>query len=390
VSGNLVLIGSTDRQLEAVLRACGMTAPSAPGSELTALAQPTAKQPDIIVLDVRDQTHLPSALPLLKRHHPATGVILVSDRMDPALLLEAMRAGVTEVVTNVTEEELKAAIGRLMALRPSTAREAGRIFAFLGAKGGVGTTTVAVNVATALSKLDPHSTLFIDLHVANGDAAVFLGSEPRFSIVDALENTHRLDEAFFRSLIAKTKPGVDLLASSDRVMVTPVDVRRIRTLLEFAERHYRYVVLDVPRSDAAVLDGLESASKIVVVANQELTTVRSASRIAAALRQRYGKEKLSIVVSRADRLADIGEEDVERAIGSPVKHSFPSDYRRALQALNKGMPITVENHNELAGSFMAYARALSGIQKAPKEKPAGRFSLFGRKSGSKDQTEESR
>ena len=80
----------------------------------------------------------------------------------------------------------------------------------------------------------PGSTLLLDLHVANGDAAVFLGAEPRFSIVDALENTHRLDEAFFRNLIVKTKAGVDLLASSDRVMTTPLDVRRIRTLLEMA------------------------------------------------------------------------------------------------------------------------------------------------------------
>ena len=228
---------------------------------------------------------------------------------------------------------------------------AGKTYAFVGAKGGVGTTTVAVNVATALAKLDPKSTLFIDLHVANGDAAVFLGAEPRFSIVDALENTHRLDEAFFRNLIVHAKCGVDLLASSDRVMLTPVDVRRIRTILEFAERHYRHVVLDVPRSDAAVLDALESVARIVVVANQELATVRSASRIATAMRQRYGKDKMTVVVSRADRLADIGHEDVERAVGSQVKHSFPSDYRRALQALNKGTPVTVENHNELAGSL---------------------------------------
>ena len=110
----------------------------------------------------------------------------------------------------------------------------------------MGTTTVAVNVATTLARLVPGSTLLVDLHVANGDAAVFLGAEPRFSIVDALENTHRLDEAFFRNVIVKTKAGVDLLASSERMMTSPLDVRRIRTLLEMAERHYRYVVLDIP------------------------------------------------------------------------------------------------------------------------------------------------
>jgi pilus assembly protein CpaE len=287
-----------------------------------------------------------------------------------------MRAGVNEVVADpVTASDLEAAIGRLIAQRPATHPD-GAIYAFLGAKGGVGTTTVAVNVAHALAKLAPKSTLLIDLHVANGDAAVFLGAEPRFSIVDALENTHRLDEAFFRGLLVNTKCGVDLLASSDRVMVAPIDMRRVRSLLEFASRHYRHIVLDVPRSDAALLDALEAANRITVVANQELATVRNASRMAAALRQRYGKEKLTVVVSRADRLAEIGHEDVERAVGSPVKHSFPSDYRRALQALNRGRPVTMENHNELSSSFVKFARSLAGLEKPHAERP-GRFSLFG-------------
>ena len=184
-------------------------------------------------------------------------------------------------------------------------------------------------------------------------------------------------EAFFKSLIVNTKTGVDLLASSDRVMVTPVDVRRIRTLIEFAALQYRYIVLDVPRADAAVLDALETASRIVVVANQELATVRSASRMATSLRQRYGKEKLTVVVSRADRLADIGHEDVERAVGVPVKHSFPSDYRRALQALNKGRPITLENHNELASTITKFARSLANIEKPEAERAPSRFGLFG-------------
>jgi pilus assembly protein CpaE len=290
---------------------------------------------------------------------------------------------VNEVVADpVTAADLEAAIGRLVAQRP-VSQSTGAVYAFIGAKGGVGTTTVAVNVATALARLSPKSTLLIDLHVANGDAAVFLGAEPRFSIVDALENTHRLDEAFFRGLLVNTKPGVDLLASSDRVLVAPVDVVRIRTLLDFAARHYQHIVLDVPRSDAAILDALECARRVTVVANQELATVRSAARMAAALRQRYGKDKLTVVVSRADRLAEIGHEDVERAVGSLVRHSFPSDYRRALQALNKGRPLTMENHNELSSSFVKFARSLAGIEKPEPERQAGRFSLFGNR---KDKT----
>ena len=384
MSVNLLLVGSTDRQLENALRGCGMTSPALAGSELATLAQPAGTQPEILVVDLRDQAHLPAALPLLKRQHPTTGVIIVASRMDPALLLEAMRAGVNEVVTDpVNVTDLEAAISRLKAQRPVPVAAVGEVFAFVGAKGGVGTTTIAVNVATALAKLQPKSTLLIDLHVANGDAGVFLGAEPRFSIVDALENTHRFDESFFRGLLVNTHAGVDLLASSDRVMVSPVDVRRIRTLVDFAARHYRYVVLDVPRSDTAVLDALEAASRIVVVANQELSTVRSASRMASTLRQRYGKDKISVVVSRSDRLAEIGHEDVERAVGGPVRHSFPSDYRRALQALNKGRPVTLENHNDLSSSFVTFARSLAGIEKPRPDRP-GLFSRFGKRGANQE------
>lgn len=387
MSVNIVLIGSTDRQLEDSLRACGMKSPALPGTELAALAQPGARQPDVVVVDLTDQTHIPASLPLLKRQHPTTGVLIVASRLDPALLLEAMRAGVNEVVAApASTTELEAAITRLFAHRPAPAAT-GQVFAFVGAKGGVGTTTVAVNVATAVAKLQPRPTLLIDLHLANGDAGVFLGAEPRFSIVDALENTHRLDEAFFRGLITRTKSSVDLLASSDRVMLGPLDGRRIVTLLEFAARYYGFIVLDVPRSDAAILDALENVHRITVVANQELSTVRSASRMASALRQRYGKEKVAVVISRADRLAEIGHEDVEKAVGLPVKHSFPSDYRRALQALNKGRPVTLENHNELSGSFVKFATSLAGIERPGKpEKSAALFGLFGNRKGSSQES----
>lgn len=389
MSVNILLVGSTDRLLEEALRSCGMRSAGVAGSELAGLALSGAKQPDVLVIDIRDQAHLPAALPVLKRQHPTTGVVIVASRLDPALLLEAMRSGVNEFVSEpVTANDLEAAIARVVAQRPVNT-SLGQLFAFVGAKGGVGTTTVAVNVATALAQLKKDSTLLVDMHLANGDAGVFLGAEPKFSIVDALENSHRLDDAFFRGLITRTKSGVDLLASSDRLMVTPPDARRIRTLLEYAARHHRYVVLDVPRADAAVLDALEGVNRIIVVANQELATVRSASRMASALRQRYGKEKIHVVVSREDRLADIGHEDVERAVGSKVHHSFPSDYRRALQALNKGRPVTLENHNELAGSFMKFARVLSGAEsekKAADKSPA----LFGIFSGRKGSHQESK
>jgi pilus assembly protein CpaE len=155
VSLNIELVGSTDRQLEDILRACGMIAAPVSGAELAAIAQPGRKQPNVLVLDVRGHAHLPAALPILKRHHPSTGVLIVADRLEPALLLEAMRVGVTEVVAApLVAHDIEAAINRL-AVQRSVSPDSGIALAFVGAKGGVGTTTVAVNVAATLARLVP-------------------------------------------------------------------------------------------------------------------------------------------------------------------------------------------------------------------------------------------
>lgn len=361
----VTIVGAQDRLLEERVRAAGMRPSSLSPAELPTLAHPLSNPPDVVVLDLRSQSQIPPALGLVKRQHPDTGLILVASSLDPTLMLEAMRAGVTECVTEIDRGDLEAAINRLVVQRSTPV--AGEVFAFVGAKGGVGTTTVAVNVATALSKLG--STLLIDLHVSGGDAALFLGADSHFSVIDALENTHRLDASYFRGLVTRSKAGPDLLSSADRAGATQMDPPRIRTLIDFSSHHYRYTVLDIPRSDAAVLDSLEAAAGIVVVANQELATVRSAGKVATLLRQRYGKDKVQVVLSRSDRQAEIRLEDLQSAIGGQVTHIFPSDYRLAVRALNNGQPLITDGKAPLAVAFQTYARELAGQnQKEQKEK----------------------
>jgi len=375
---SVTIVGSQDRVLDERLRAAGMRVTNLGTADLATLAHPSNTPPDVVVLDLRTGTDIPPVLASLKRQHPDTGLIIVASTLDTALMLEAMRAGVTECVTEIDRGDLEAAINRLVAQRHSPV--AGDVFVFVGAKGGVGTTTVAVNTATVLSKIG--TTLVIDLHLAGGDAALFLGADSHFSVIDALENTHRLDAAFFRGLVTHTRSGPDLLASSDRAALTSVDPPRVRTLIDFSARHYRYTVIDIPRSDVAVLDALEGAAAIVVVANQELATIRSASRVATFLRQRYGKEKVSVVLSRSDRQAEIGLEDIQPAVGGAVKHIFPSDYRLAVGALNRGQPLVLEGKTALASAFQNYARELSGIHAATEESGVAKApGLLGRLTG---------
>jgi pilus assembly protein CpaE len=377
---DVLIIDPRDRELEQLLHQCNMRATRGSAAELAALAYPSAKQPDVIIVDTRGARAIPSSMAAVKRQHPNIGVLVVASESDPTVLLEAMRAGANEFLQEpLSAPALEQAVSRLLAHRGAPAAN-GEVFAFVGAKGGVGTTTAAVNVATALAKVAPSQTLLVDLHLAHGDAAILFGAEPRFSIIDALENTHRFDEAFFRGLVTPTKAGPELLASSDRALLPFGDVQRFRSVLEFAAQLYRYVILDVPRSDGTALDALGAASQIVVVTNQELSAARSASRLAAALRQRYGRDRVLVIVSRVDKHAEITQTDIEKVVGSKIDHMLPSDYRLALDALNRGRPLALHNHNILAAGFRGLARSLAKIEPEPQRSPSG-GGFFGRLTG---------
>ncbi len=108
------LAGSKDRQLEELMQTCGLRVAVSKVEELATLAQPGAAQPSLVILDMRDRPVLPPTVAMLRRQHPATGVVLVAATLEPALMLEAMRAGVTEFLTApVTAPELTAAVGRV-------------------------------------------------------------------------------------------------------------------------------------------------------------------------------------------------------------------------------------------------------------------------------------
>jgi len=373
---SIALVGPGDRQIEQLLRGRGLTVLAWTERDLAARAQHASALVDMVLLDLRDQLHLPTALEMFHRQHSSVPVLLFLSSLDPTLMLEAMRAGVNECLQDpVTAEELDAALARIAASRDTG--PVGDVFAFLGAKGGVGTTTAAVNVATVLSRLQSGNVLLVDLHLAYGDAAIYLAAEPRFSVADALENTHRLDAAFLKSLCVKTKAGPELLASPDRALGLLVDAGRVRALIDAAARHYRYVVLDLCRTDPAVLDGLDPVKKILVIANQELATVRGASRMADTLNKRYGKDRVVLAVSRYDPNAGIGQEDIERVVGSKIRHLLPSDYRVALEALNTGRPLAMSNQTRLAGALKVLAHELAEVSDDFRPPKSAR-TIFGR------------
>ena len=190
----VVIVGGRDQRPAELLRAAGLQVRSIDDKSFETLAF-AATQPDAIVLDLRGASALPAAVSAFGRKHPDTGIVIITSTLEPALLVEAMRAGVTEVVPEPLESSgLTAAVNRVA--RSGESEDLGHVNGFVGAKGGVGTTTIAVNVATMLGVLSkPGRALLIDFHGAGRDAAVVTGVELRFSLVDPSDNTHRFDKS---------------------------------------------------------------------------------------------------------------------------------------------------------------------------------------------------
>lgn len=360
-----VAIVSSDPRTEELLKPSGLTV----ARFLRESWSPSSLEaaPPVLLLDVRGLPQLPAALTLFRRDYPATPVVLITSSLDGQLMLEAMRAGVSECVPEpLTSVALDAALRRVIKDAGTTVSQ---VFAFVGAKGGVGTTTLAVNTAATLAREKKGEVLLVDLHPSHGDAAVFVGAEPRFTVIDALENSHRLDEALLRSLVETTKSGMDLLASADRVLHATMDSARTRALLEFVSRRYRCVVLDVPRSDVSVLDALETVTSLVVVGSQEIGALKNASRMIQTFSHRYGSARIRFVVNRFDNRADIGQAEIEKVVGVSAQ-ILPSDYRVAVDALNAGRPVVLDKDQRLSRAFRSFASELAGVAK-PQRDPRG-------------------
>jgi pilus assembly protein CpaE len=368
---HVTVISSSAQQLEQLLRECGAAVRILPTASIVPVS---GTLPEVVVFDVRDRPGIPPALSTLRRQHPELGLMLIAPALDSALLLEAVRAGVNEVVVEpLTREELESALVRVTR---QSAPVSGQVFGFIGAKGGVGATTVAVNTATALGGLSaPGRTLIVDLHPAGGDASLFLGVEPRFSVADALQNTHRLDRNLFRNLVTQVAPHTDFMASPEAL--SPVwETDRLRGLLEFTRTIYRYTVLDLPRGDDCVQEALGALDGLYIVANHDLAAVNSGRRLADLMRQRQGRDVVKVIVSRPDRHANIEDSDIARVTGCAVAHTFPSDYRRAVDALNNGRPVTLDNHNDLSAAFRRFASTLAGV--GPERRTPSRSGLLAR------------
>jgi pilus assembly protein CpaE len=366
------------RQIARMLRACGV-----PIGIIEGRTGADGSVPDVAVVDIR--ADVPSGLSAIERLRASSvsmAVFAIAVNAEPDLILQAMRAGANEFfpwnpgaqgASRSIEESFHGAVRRTAARREAAhagTRQPCVSHVFLGAKGGSGTTTVSVNCAVEMSRLTKRPTIILDLKPCLGEVALFLGVRPRFTVLDAIENLHRLDKDFFKELVSKHKSGLDILAGSDHFdRPNAQDAGALEELLRVLSRMYDNIVIDAGSLiNSFVVATLYTADTVFLVTNPDVPSIRNAQRLVDRARQLgVGTERVKILLNRTSDQNLIAPKQIETALGFGIYHSFTSDYRTVSTALNSGVPLALANHSELASQFNAFTRQLLGQQEEGKE-----------------------
>jgi pilus assembly protein CpaE len=321
--------------------------------------------PDLIIVDARgDASSAMATIERLRGGAPGAGIFAVAAAADPDLILQAMRAGANEFFTwPPPEETFHGAIRRSAARREAAqgAKPSATTLVFFGAKGGAGTTTIAVNCGVEVARLSKRSTVIVDLKPGLGEVSLFLGVRPRYSLLDAIDNLHRLDREFLKELVVKHKSGLEILAGSDHFdRPGAADGGALEELFRLLARQYEYILVDAgSQINSCTVAALYTADTIFMVANPDVPSVRNAQRLLERVRQLGAcGERVRVLLNRAAEPYPIPPKQIEAALGHPIHHTFPSDYKTVSTALNSGVPLALTGNSDIAGQFDHFTRQI--------------------------------
>lgn len=340
---------------------------------------------DFIIVDIRgDASSAMASIERLRAGAAGAGIFAVAEANDPTLILQSMRAGANEFFTWPPEDEaFHGAIRRTAARREAAhgARPAATTLVFFGAKGGAGTTTIAVNCGVELARLSKRATIIVDLKPGLGEVGLFLGIRPRFTVIDAIDNLHRLDREFLKELVVTHKSGLEILAGSDNFdRPGATDGGAIEELFRLLARQYEYILVDAgSQINSCSVAALYTADQMFLVANPDVPSVRNAQRLLDRVRQLGAcGERVRFLLNRAAEPYPIPPKQIEGAIGHPIHHTFPSDYKTVSTALNSGVPLALAGNSEMASQFDGFTRRiLGGPAGAASPEPSAKKHKFG-------------
>ncbi|MCB9423038.1 MAG: response regulator [Ardenticatenaceae bacterium] len=334
------------------------------GTGEEAIEMAKADQPDIILMDI----NMPGidgigASQRISELVPRAQIIIMSVQSDSDYLRRAMMAGARDFLTKpFGGDELVAAIRRVYEKRPNIAATpsrrqqtsvgmpimeeppeavAGNIIAVFSPKGGSGCSTVAINLGVSIAK-QGYSTALVDGSLQFGDVAVMLNMKPITSVVDLSDHVSELDNELISSVIQKHQSNLNVLLAPPRPeMAEVVTEEKLKDLLNALRDMYDFIIVDTSSTlDSISLSILDVADRIVLVTQQNLPSLKNASRffdLSESLN--YETNKVNLVVNRVSDKKGISVKDISNTLKRPVIMAIPIDDDTVNSAIDQGIPL---------------------------------------------------
>jgi pilus assembly protein CpaE len=309
----------------------------------------------------------------------AEELFLISGTADPKILMQAMRAGVKEFFTQPLDaSEIRAALERLKERQTKEGERKGlkngSIISVFGSKGGVGTTTVAVNLAVSLAQgKDKKQVALLDMNTLFGEIPLFLEMAPKFHWGEITKNIERLDGQFLLNTLTPHKTGVQVLPSpaylNGHVRPTPDTMSRLLALMK---QMFDYIIIDAGQStDDTSIKVLEVSDTLMLITILSLPCLANTNKLLRSLTDLgyVPKEKIKVVLNRYIKRGEISVSDAEAGIGRELFWVVPNDYDTSMSAINSGRPLlNVAPGAAITKSFIELAKSLNEPQEGKVKK----------------------
>ncbi len=339
---------------------------------------------DLAVISLEDLT--PAGLVSLEREirrNPHISVIGTAATTDSELILRALRAGCHEfLVAPISSEALAGAVERLM-WRSSKESAKGEVIAVYSGKGGLGVTSLAVNLAQALAGVRQETRVAIaDLVVTGGDVRIYLNLNRAYDLGDLVEKGDKVDADLLNSLLTACPGGVWALPTGDNPeLEESFDAGAIKSIIDVLRAHFGVTVLDCEHSlTGRTLAALDAADKILLVTQLSVPAMRSTQRTLSICRRLgYDIEKLMVIVNRHLSADVLSLKEAADLLQCPISFTIPNDHPSAAACLNKGVPVVLNDpHSRMARTYFDIARRLTGLPELHGAKDAPGVSRFGK------------
>ena len=360
-------VGDFDKAVEVLARFGFKTVDQSPSLN-AATARLRNDHYDLVVVPIDKLSGVEMALLEREIRREAAMLIGTAPKADPDLILRGMRAGVQEfLVSPPSPTDFAAALDRLVR-RTSTETQRGLVTAVFSGKGGLGTTTVAVNLAYAFAKTHPDRRVALaDFVIGSGDVRVMLDLKPAYDIGDLVMKVDRVDEELLFAVLTATAGGVWILPASEREEVADsLDASASASILNHLRSHFSVVIDCEHHMSDRTLSAFDAADRIVFVTQLTVPALRSTKRtLELCERLGYPESKTFVLVNRYHSGDVVSLSDAKDVLGRDVFWKIPNDYRAFSDALTRGRPVTdLDANSPLAKSFIQLAAKLGGTSES--------------------------